>query len=55
MAPDLMALWRQLGVEPDGDSVRLTDDAPLAPVRHAIMHAPQEAISAAPAAQPSGE
>ncbi len=55
VAPDLMALWRQLGVEPDGDSVRLTDDAPLAPVRHAIMHAPQEAISAAPAAQPSGE
>lgn len=36
-SPDLMALWRELGVEPDGDSVRLTDAAPLAPVRHAIM------------------
>ncbi len=55
VAPDLMALWRQLGVEPDGDSVRLTDDAPLAPVRHAIMHAPQGATGAAPAAHPSGE
>jgi len=55
MAPDLMALWRQLGVEPDGDGVRLTDDAPLAPVRHAIMHAPPGATAAAPAAHPSGE
>jgi hypothetical protein len=40
MAPDLMTLWRQLGVLPEGDSVRLVDDAPLAPVRHAIMRAP---------------
>ena len=38
--PDLMALWRELGVEPDGDSVRLRDAAPLAAVRHAIMTAP---------------
>ena len=37
MKPDLMALWRELGVEPDGDSVRLNDAAPLAGVRHAIM------------------
>ena len=36
-APDLTALWRSLGVEADGDSVRLSDDAPLANVRHAIM------------------
>jgi hypothetical protein len=39
--PDLLTLWRKLGVEPDsslgGPSVRLTDDAPLAPVRHSIM------------------
>ncbi|MDE2138694.1 MAG: hypothetical protein KGJ68_14780 [Gammaproteobacteria bacterium] len=35
--PDLPALWRDLGVESDGDSVRLNDAAPLAPVRHAIM------------------
>jgi hypothetical protein len=54
VAPDLMALWRQLGISPDGDSVRLTDDAPLAPVRHAIMHAVQEA-SAAAAAHSAGE
>jgi hypothetical protein len=54
VAPDLMALWRQLGISPDGDSVRLTDDAPLAPVRHAIMHAPQEAGATA-AAHSAGE
>jgi hypothetical protein len=36
-APDLTALWRSLGVEADGDSVRLSDSAPLAGVRHAIM------------------
>jgi hypothetical protein len=35
--PDLPALWRELGVESDGDTVRLTDAAPLAGVRHAIM------------------
>src|SRR5215469_17602258 len=40
VAPDLMNLWRELGVVPEGDSVRLVDDAPLAPVRHAIMRAP---------------
>ena len=38
-APDLGALWRQLGVEPDGDGVRFNEQAPLAPVRRAIMHA----------------
>ena len=40
VAPDLMALWRQLGVEPDGAGVRLDDHAPLADVRRAIMRAP---------------
>jgi len=40
VAPDLMRLWRELGVLREGDSVRLVDDAPLAPVRHAIMRAP---------------
>jgi hypothetical protein len=40
VTPDLMALWRQLGVEPDGASVRLSDDAPLAGVRRSIMQAP---------------
>jgi len=39
VAPDLMALWRQLGVEPEGDTVRLNDQAPLADVRRAIMRA----------------
>jgi hypothetical protein len=40
VAPDLMDLWRRLGVTPDGASVRLADGAPLAAVRHAIMRAP---------------
>ncbi|HVW70048.1 MAG TPA: hypothetical protein VHB68_13810 [Steroidobacteraceae bacterium] len=35
--PDLMSLWRQLGVEPDGSSVRLSDEAPLAAIRQSIM------------------
>jgi hypothetical protein len=37
ITPDLMGLWRKLGVEPDGSSVRLVDDAPLAPIRQSIM------------------
>ena len=40
VAPDLSSLWRELGVLPEGESVKLTDDAPLAAVRHAIMRAP---------------
>jgi hypothetical protein len=40
VTPDLMALWRKLGVEPDGSSVRLSDDAPLAGIRQSIMRAP---------------
>jgi hypothetical protein len=40
VTPDLMSLWRELGVVPEGNSVRLIDEAPLAPVRRAIMHAP---------------
>ena len=40
VTPDLMALWKQLGVEPDGATVRLNDAAPLADVRRAIMRAP---------------
>jgi hypothetical protein len=37
VAPDLPALWHQLGVEPGEHSMRLRDDAPLADVRQAIM------------------
>ena len=37
VSPDLMGLWRKLGVEPDGSSVRLTDGAPWSPVRQSIM------------------
>jgi hypothetical protein len=39
MAPDLMSLWRELGVEPAGDTVRLDEHARLAEVRAAIMRA----------------
>jgi hypothetical protein len=43
VSPDLMQLWRQLGVEPDGDTVRLDDAAPLADIRRAIMRPRSEA------------
>jgi len=33
---DLAAMWKQLGVESDGGTVRLLDDAPLSAVRRAI-------------------
>src|SRR6202035_5132232 len=33
---DLAALWKELGITPDGKNVRLADDAPLAAVRRAI-------------------
>jgi hypothetical protein len=46
VTPDLIGLWRKLGVEPDGSSVRLTDDAPLAEVRQSIMHARESLIPA---------
>jgi len=36
-SPDLTALWTSLGVERDGESVKLRDDAPLAAVRRSIM------------------
>jgi hypothetical protein len=44
VTPDLMGLWRKLGVEPDGSSVRLVDDAPLAQVRLSIMQ-PRAALT----------
>jgi hypothetical protein len=46
VTPDLMALWRELGVVPEGASVRLDDRAPLADVRRAIMRAPQPPVRA---------
>jgi hypothetical protein len=39
VSPDLMALWNSLGVHADGNSVTLSDTAPLAAVRQAIMRA----------------
>jgi hypothetical protein len=37
VSPDLMGLWQQLGIEPDGSGVKLNDAAPLAGIRRAIM------------------
>lgn len=37
VTPDLMGLWKELGVEPDGATVRFNESAPLAPTRRAIM------------------
>jgi hypothetical protein len=39
VTPDLMGLWKKLGIEPSGASVVLNDAAALAPVRQAIMRA----------------
>jgi hypothetical protein len=47
VSPDLMKLWRELGVEPDGDAVRLNDAAPLAEIRRAIMR-PRSGAAASP-------
>ena len=38
MDVDLAALWKQLGIESDGKSVRLNEDAPLAAIRRAITN-----------------
>ncbi len=40
LAPDLPALWKELGIEEQNDSMRLRDDAPMADVRKAIMQRP---------------
>ncbi len=39
-APDLPALWRSLGVEAQGGTVRISDQAPLAAIRKAIFKSP---------------
>ena len=39
-APDLDALWRDLGVSVQGGGVTFDDSAPLAPIRRAITAAP---------------
>ena len=44
VTPDLVALWHSLGVDADGDSVRLNDAAPLASIRRAIFSSGQQSI-----------
>ena len=39
VTPDLVGLWRSLGVEASGASVSINDSAPLAAVRQSIMRA----------------
>ena len=41
VAPDLVALWHSLGVDADGNAVRLNDAAPLAAIRKAIFNSRQ--------------
>jgi predicted metalloprotease with PDZ domain len=50
MDVDLPGLWKQLGIEADGKTVRLVDDAPLAAIRRAITDA-----ATAKTAQPNAE
>ena len=50
---DLPALWRQLGIVRDGDTVRFIDTAPLAAIREAITYGtPQTSPKAAANPQP---
>jgi hypothetical protein len=49
MPVDLAALWKQLGVEPDGKAIRLLDDAPQSAIRRAIT-APFAPASGQPSA-----
>jgi hypothetical protein len=46
---DLSEIWKQLGIESDGKTVRLIDDAPLAAIRRSITSA-EAAKTPAPAA-----
>jgi hypothetical protein len=47
---DLPALWKQLGIERDGGTVRFVDDAPLSQTRIAITYgSPASASKAASA------
>jgi len=43
---DLASLWGSLGIVPEGDSVQLSDDAPLVKIRDAIMRAPLDSTPA---------
>jgi len=46
LATDLPALWQSLGIEADGGTVKLHDDAPRAKIRDAIMRAPVDSALA---------
>jgi hypothetical protein len=37
VAPDLPALWRSLGIDAEGNTIRINDQAPLAAIRKAIF------------------
>jgi hypothetical protein len=40
VAPDLDALWRELGISVSGGKVTFDDSTPLAPIRRAITAVP---------------
>jgi hypothetical protein len=45
---DLAATWKQLGIESDGKTVHLNDEAPLAAIRRSIT-----SVDSAKSAQPT--
>lgn len=47
---DLPAMWKQLGIAPDGKSVRFIEDAPLAAIRRAITERRASAAAGGPTA-----
>jgi hypothetical protein len=53
---DLSVIWKELGIEPNGSSVRFTDSAPLAKTRQAITYgaAPQASQLERPLAAVAG-
>lgn len=52
MEVDLATLWKQLGIESDGKTVRLIEDAPLAAIRRSITN-PAAATAPEKTGQPS--
>jgi len=40
---DLPALWKELGLQQDGDTVRFVDSAPLANIRNGITYGSSDA------------
>ena len=50
---DLTSLWKELGIAPQGKSIRVADDAPLASVRRGITELSASKVSSSHAIRPS--